>query len=781
MKSVPRTRNHAISAHRPGEGVPGIVFEGRWLQSPKFRGLTYHQQMHEDRKPKFRTGVQNVHTLLRRVFTVDKPVKKAVIHLTADDVYHLYINSTFVGVGPAPAYLFKYPYNSFDVTRLLRAGETNAIAAHVYYQGCFNIAYTSGDNLQGFLCQLEIDYEDGSRSVIASDSRWKALDCDAWTGERGFGYDTHIAEDFDLRRYPCGWQSPAFDDSAWGAPDTPANPCPPFYTLVPQSTPAVTFYEVKPERLVRTAPDRLFIDLGKEVVGHLRFRLKGISGHVVEVRHAEELSGTNEARFEMRCNCKYQEYITLAGRDGGDEFEFFEYRGFRYAELLNLPCAPEDVEITVVARNYPFEPNGRFTTSNPTLSAILGICEQGVRVGTQETYLDCPTREKGGFMGDGLITALSHIIFTGDPAVYRKFIEDLISSARINPGLCAESPTYLTAEISDYSMIFPLIVSNYVYWTGDKSILPAALAAIEGLIDRYRPCINKDGLLEGLAGLNPRSHIMVMVDWPENLRDGYEHEQAKTRVCALSNQFYYACLSTAASLYAMAGSAQRASERHADAEIVKKALLEKVADNNTGLYPDYIGSTHFSLHAQALPLMFGIVPESGAKPLVDFLKTRRIGCGVYFTYFLINGLLNVGEDAYAAELLLCEDERSWVNMLRAGATTCMEAWGPDQKWNTSWCHPWSSTPVIALWRMLGVIPFDLGYRAITVAPRLPASLGDLRLEFKTPVGTMVAEVKGNEYAVTLPRPITARIALPGTHPYDEELDAGTHRFTIERA
>ena len=35
-------------------------------------------------------------------------------------------------------------------------------------------------------------------------------------------------------------------------------------------------------------------------------------------------------------------------------------------------------------------------------------------------------------------------------------------------------------------------------------------------------------------------------------------------------------------------------------------------------------------------------------------------------------------------------------MLDEGATTCYEAWGKEQKWNTSLFHPWASAPAILL-------------------------------------------------------------------------------------
>lgn len=48
------------------------------------------------------------------------------------------------------------------------------------------------------------------------------------------------------------------------------------------------------------------------------------------------------------------------------------------------------------------------------------------------------------------------------------------------------------------------------------------------------------------------------------------------------------------------------------------------------------------------------------------------------------------------DLLTNKTEHSWYNMLKEGATSTFEAWGKDQKWNTSLCHAWASAPVPVL-------------------------------------------------------------------------------------
>ena len=66
--------------------------------------------------------------------------------------------------------------------------------------------------------------------------------------------------------------------------------------------------------------------------------------------------------------------------------------------------------------------------------------------------------------------------------------------------------------------------------------------------------------------------------------------------------------------------------------------------------------------------------------------------GVYMAYFTLAALKNAGE--YDACIELATDEGAWLNMISEGATLTYEAWGKDQKWNTSLCHPWATAPLI---------------------------------------------------------------------------------------
>ena len=98
--------------------------------------------------------------------------------------------------------------------------------------------------------------------------------------------------------------------------------------------------------------------------------------------------------------------------DGENVIEFYDYRAFRYIEILDAPSEPE---VWVDVRHHPFDTQAaRFSSSDELLDRIWELCKAGVRYGSQGGFLDCPSREKGQYLGDALLTGHSHLLLTGD-------------------------------------------------------------------------------------------------------------------------------------------------------------------------------------------------------------------------------------------------------------------------------------------------------------------------------------------------------------------------------
>ncbi|MCD7832458.1 MAG: rhamnosidase, partial [Lachnospiraceae bacterium] len=75
---------------------------------------------------------------------------------------------------------------------------------------------------------------------------------------------------------------------------------------------------------------------------------------------------------------------------------------------------------------------------------------------------------------------------------------------------------------------------------------------------------------------------------------------------------------------------------------------------------------------------------------VRLLQTPGRVCGVLPAWFALKSLARMGRPEVCFERMMRADAYGWRNMVREGASASFEAWGKDQKWNTSLCHGWSS-------------------------------------------------------------------------------------------
>jgi len=189
------------------------TFTGKWITDQEFCTLpprnVFHRQL--DRQIIPCEEHRNRHILFRKSFHLNHTPRQAMIYLTADDYYKLYINGHFVSQGPAPCYHFQYNYHALDVTAYLQEGE-NLIAVHTLYQGLINRVWQSGDYRHGMILDLEAD----GQVIVASNEDFKTHPHSGFRemGVTG-GHNTQFLEEYDSRAPEVGFEMPFFDDSAW--------------------------------------------------------------------------------------------------------------------------------------------------------------------------------------------------------------------------------------------------------------------------------------------------------------------------------------------------------------------------------------------------------------------------------------------------------------------------------------------------------------------------------------------------------------------------------------
>jgi len=704
-------------------------WRGHWIISPDFLGRqpinVFHKEMDSGQEKGHDEALKNYHMLVRKSFEVSKTCKQALLRISADDYYKVYINGQFIGQGPSPAYHFQYHYNQYELDDVLIAGR-NTIAIHVYYQGLINRVWNSGDYRQGMIAEIVADDE----VLAASDASWLYSRAEEYSGEPVIGYETQFTENIDSRLKKDGWYLPNYDDQTWlPTAVNLAND----YHLVLQPTANLAVYTLKPESVEWVEQGYYLIDFGHEITGTFTARAFGEAGEILTLIHGEELEASDHQRvkYPMRCGCPYKEDWILSGRQ--DILEQFDYKAFRYVMVIGRRDSVDLDSFAAVVRHYPMEEDRcRFTSANPLLNKIWDICQAGVKWGSQEVFTDCPSREKGQYLGDATIAAQAHLYLTGDLRLFRQCLNMFAQSARICSGLMAVAPGSFMQEIADFSLQWPYQLLVYYKQSGDLEFLKEMYPFAEGILDYFSRYQRTDGLLESVK------EKWNLVDWPENLRDNYDFE--------LSRPVGDGCHNVINAFFC--GAVGVVDEIKAILEIpcngrygaLKQAYLEVFYDTQKKLFRDAPDSKHYSLHSNIQPLFWGLVPDDAITSVVSLLAEKRLACGVYNAYFLLKGLARVGEYDLLYELLIAEDERSWANMIREGATTCFEAWGKEQKWNTSLCHPWASAPIVVLIEdIAGLYPATPGWQEIGFRPHIPEHLENLELVITTPVGRVTVK------------------------------------------
>lgn len=247
-----------------------------------------------------------------------------------------------------------------------------------------------------------------------------------------------------------------------------------------------------------------------------------------DVRAKKRMSGTNN-------------YVIYELNPGNYHLESFEPYTFKYLKIMVLKgsCTIQDVYLREYA--YPVHTNATFFCSNPKLNAIYKAARESFRQNTVDIFMDCPSRERAGWLCDSYFTAIMEKDITGRSAVARNFYENFAlpeSFAHLPEGMlpmCYPSDHYDGVFIPNWAMWFIIQIDDYAQRGGDPVLVAQLKPRIEKLLNYFGKFENEDGLLEKLDS-------WMFVEWSKAndfVRD----------VNYPTNMLYSAALASAAHLY----------------------------------------------------------------------------------------------------------------------------------------------------------------------------------------------------------------------------------------
>ena len=650
------------------------TFIGKWISSGRFAELekrnVFHRQLAPAVPPES-PELQNRHVLFRKKFTLTaEEISSAKIYISADDYYKLYVNGKFVGQGPAAGYDFHYFYNVMDLSKFVQPGE-NTIAVHTYYQGLLNRVWVSGDHQHGLILDLEAN----GKVIVASDETFLQHEHTAYSSCGVVGYDTQFMERYDAAAPEVGFEQPSFDDSGWQKAQLRRHAD---YRLFRQPSAQLVFEEIRPATL-KHEKNRIALDFGGVYVGAMKFSAHGPKGSEVTMHFGQELLEDGQVRYDMRCNCVYEEFFRLSGGQK-DILNPFDFKSFRYAEIiLSEGVAVDEDSIVLTARHYPFQLQAQCKFHDEVSMAVWKLCVDTLRYGFQEVNQDCMDREKGYYLGDGCYTLLTYCMLTGHYVLIEKFFDDFLATKFINRGLMTCAACSMMQEIAEYPlMMYPLLYA-YCKLTGNLDYVRKRYDDFADILDFYREqYTDTDGLIN-------RSDKWCVVEWPPNFQDGYDAEIEEGKVShskhVALNAYYLGAIKYFNAVAQLLGRAPYAELAPLEASFVKAFW-----DPEHKQFRDSDVSKHISFVGNAYPYYFGLFPEEAGK--TEFLRrireARLSKTSLFVVFPLLAALSRDGEDALVHDLLT--DPNAWLHMLSEGATRTFEGWGKEMKWNTSLFH-----------------------------------------------------------------------------------------------
>ncbi len=715
---------------------------------------------------------------LRKEFTADKPLRRAVVSFSGLGSSELYVNGSKVGnavLSPALSdYAKRIYYVTYDITPLLKTG-ANALGA-LLGNGRFTSPRAVGGNGVGathvgtnygwpkLILRLHLEYADGTTAEVVSDESWKFTDQGPIRANNE--YD---GEDYDARREMAGWAMPGFDDSKWSAA-SPASA--PGGELCAQNIEPIRVTGfIKPIAVKEVSPGVFIYDLGQNMVGWCQLSVTGPAGTTVAMRYAERLHDDGTLSVENLRTAKVTDHYTLKG--GGPEVwePRFTYHGFRYVEVTGFPGKPglDAIEGHVV--NDDLASNGSFESSNPLLNKIYQSVVWGVRGNYRSMPTDCPQRdERQGWLGDRAEESLGEMFIFDNHLLYKKWVQDIVDAQMDNGSVPAVAPHFWMVYNDDVTWPSALLIipDSLREQYGDEATIARQYPAMVKWIDHMSTFIADDLMPKDKYG-----------DWcmpPENPKIIHSTDPARlTAGPLLGTTYFYYDLGLMSKYAAIAHHPADVQKFDALAAKMKSGLNQKLFNASTGQYDN--GTQTSSV----LPLAFGMTPTDEQPRVVASLVNsitntyhNHIGTGLVGAQWLNRTLTDHGRIDLAYTMATNRDFPSWGYMMDHGATTIWELWNGDTadvQMNSGNHVMLVGDLVVWLYQDLAGIrsdPAQPGFKNILMKPVPVGDLTSIKASHQSPYGRIESEWHKDgttfHWHVTVPPNSTATVFVPAISP-----------------
>jgi alpha-L-rhamnosidase len=290
-------------------------------------------------------------------------------------------------------------------------------------------------------------------------------------------------------------------------------------------------------------------DLGKNLSGFVRLTISCKAPVRVIVAFDELLiDGDIDLTRNSALNFNFYEL-----QPGEYDLESIEPYTFRYLKIIVLDGEAEVRSAGIREYANP-EALYRFESDDPELNKLFEAGRQTFRQNAADLYMDCPGRERAGWLCDSFFTGRAEKLLCGCSKVERNFLENFLlpgSFGDVPQGMlpmCYPSEHPGGRHIPQWCMWLILELDEYLERTGDRDLIDRFESKVDGILGYLKPFENSDGLLEKLPSWN-------FIEWSmaNKLTEDVNYP---------TNMLYARTLESAARLYGCKDHAAKAAAIH---------------------------------------------------------------------------------------------------------------------------------------------------------------------------------------------------------------------------
>lgn len=709
---------------------------------------------------------------LRKEIKLIKPVKAAYAYTTALGLYHFYVNGDKQGEDEFTPGWTSYNkhllYQIYDVTNSLKMG-TNTVASMLgagWYKG--DMGFVRMRNHYGkrtaFLCQIAVQYEDGTKEIFCTDESWKGT-----YGPILFS-EIYDGEFYDARQEIEGWNETGCDDSSWmTVSEVPFDK----NVLKAQSGSKVRqITEVPAKKIFKTPQGDTVIDFGQNMTGWITFRVKGYAGAKVVLNCFEVLDAEGNVYLDNLRSAK--EMVTYICKDEKEVIfhENFSFQGFQYARINAYPGIPKIEDFTAYAVHSDMEPTGSFRCSNSEINQLHHNIVWGMKGNFLDVPTDCPQRdERLGWTGDAQIFCRTATYLMDTYTFYRKWLADVAADQTADGGIPHVVPDILIGKSSE-DRLMKDGEHSAAAWADVDIIMPWTLYLMYGdtkvIEEQYESMKEWIRFMQEHSQENIWNYKLQFGDWVA--LDAEEGSYFGATPNDLTCTAYYAYSTRL--FYQMA----EVIGRHDDAKKYRM-LYEKIKKTYQAAFFENGRLRVQTQTAQIVSLYFNLVPdecrENVIQDLIELLRKEdgHLVTGFVGTPYFCHALSQNGHTKEAYELLLKDDFPSWLYQVKQGATTVWEHWDGKKPDGTMWSADMNSFNhyaygAVAEWLYRVVAGLEVseqkpGFKEIIIEPHIGGNLTYAVGQYNSIYGKICSkwEIEDGKVLLTVEIPCNTRAVI----------------------